>query len=203
MMVQNLTLSHVLPLEGGVVSDHTILSQSVARAHRHKYLLLDPCRVFALRERIDGLGECLPRGKAADGLEDAFPWIVQVDHNSALMVDFLSDDTMQGLWSADAGLLVCSDLEFAPLMRHLRKFYRCQIDESGNFVLLRYWEPELLARLVDMNLGHIRGLVTPQTSVIARYDDTAHVLTAVGARAQSAWKRPDRSGCFCCDADAV
>lgn len=136
-----------------------------------------PC-FFALRERTEGQAACLLRNKAADGIEDAFPWLVQVDQNTALLQDFLSDNPINGLWSAEAGLLVYSDLDFEPLLRHLRKFHRCQIAETGNFVMLRYWEPELLARLFDIDIGHIQGLVTPETSVIVRYDDTAHVLTA-------------------------
>ncbi len=139
MTVHQLRLGNVAPLASGDVESHPLLKHDVARAHRHQYLLLDPCRIFALSERLEGRAACLLRDQGEDGIEDALPWLVQVDQNPRLLQDFLTEDPMHGLWSAEAGLLVCSDLEFEPLLRHLRKFHRCQITETGTFVMLRYW----------------------------------------------------------------
>ncbi|MCG7628587.1 DUF4123 domain-containing protein [Epibacterium sp. MM17-32] len=106
------------------------------------YAVLDGACLPGLPERLEASNaafECLFQGDAAEDLRDVAPYLVEVAQGGELLRDFVdTQDTPQAMWHKRPGILIATDMEIAPLRKHLRRFLRVTVEARP--YLFRFWE---------------------------------------------------------------
>jgi hypothetical protein len=94
-------------------------------------------RIFDLISRCYLDKCCLFAGELSPELERVAPHLVQVSPR-----DSVSDSLLEIGWGQAWGIFLQSDDPLRALRRHLRTFLRVK-DESGRFLLFRYYDPRV------------------------------------------------------------
>lgn len=112
------------------------------------FAVLDAASVTNLPELLSASGlehECLFRGKAAEELSAAAPWLVRLEPaNSFTRKLFTSGPAPWHLWGKISGSYLRFDGSYSELAMHLQRFTRLP-DEKGKWYYFRYWDPGVMA----------------------------------------------------------
>ena len=81
---------------------------------------------------------CLYRGRLTPELEDAAPWLLQLDPQKAYTADFF-----RRWFGAECAVLLSSRATLTQLRRHLRRFLVAR-DEQKRVLIFRYYDPRIL-----------------------------------------------------------
>ncbi len=84
-----------------------------------------------------------------------------------------------GWWEAEPAIFLRSVLDFDAMWSHLRKHHRV-MDADGNWLFLRYCDPELLLRMVENKLPVALAVMRQDTDIIARFGPHLATLEATG-----------------------
>lgn len=147
----------------------------------HCYAVLDAALLTNLPEWLEAAElrhECLFDGASRDELRHVAPWLVEVTQNSPLLpaVSLSTEQNPHG-WGQDAGIFLCSTLEFAAMRKHLRRFTRLRRTD-GTWVYFRFWQPEVLGALCLRGpMGFIASLLAPDRVTRLVLPTEGHVLT--------------------------
>lgn len=177
------SLTGLKPVSRGEdITSHRLFDVLFPDPDTHRtYAFIDAARIPDLEARLALHSEkaiCLAEGPGNAHLAWALPWLIEVKPGDKLLRHLLSDQSPSGLWDSEVGLFFVTPMEPVKLMRHLRKFHRPIVDKGATPIFLRFWEPELLLGMVEMECGHIRALPKPDLRIVARFEDEAHILTA-------------------------
>lgn len=143
------------------------------------FALLDPSLAFGLFEELengDGFHRCLFRDPVDGSEGSAYPWLVELTPESSILRKFCKAGSIGGWWDDEPGILIRTSMTPERLWSHLRKFHRIS-DAGGKWFLLRYWDPELLVRLLQIDLAALSGLLRPEICMIARWADKATLVS--------------------------
>ena len=106
------------------------------------FVLIDPSRNPGLLTIAQGLtdeGACLFIGDARQEFEDDAPWLFRCDE-SGEFVRYLVGKGLGRRWS----VFVESDLEFAQIFTHFRKFVKV-VDGDGDQIFWRFYDPMIIS----------------------------------------------------------
>lgn len=106
------------------------------------FVLIDPSRSPGLLTIAQGLtdeGACLFIGDARQEFEDDAPWLFRCDE-SGEFVRYLVGNGLGRRWS----VFVESDLEFAQVFTHFRKFVKV-VDGDGDQIFWRFYDPMIIS----------------------------------------------------------
>jgi len=99
---------------------------------------------------------CLFAGQLTPQLERVAPHLLQVSPR-----DSVTDSLIELGWGRAWGIFVQSDASIGTLRRHFRTLLRVK-DESGNFLLFRYYDPRVLrVYLPTCRAGELRAVFGP------------------------------------------
>ena len=154
------------------------------------FVLLDPSLAFGLLDELENAGifyRCLFRDPVDGSGEDAYPWLVELEPGSPILRKLCRSADIGGWWDEEPGIFIRTSMTPERLWSHLRKFHRIA-DVNGRWFLLRYWDPELLVRLIEIDLAALSGLIRPEICLIARWADKATVITRSGSASSATVK---------------
>ncbi|PVE52370.1 MULTISPECIES: DUF4123 domain-containing protein [Rhizobium/Agrobacterium group] len=106
------------------------------------FVLIDPSRNPGLLTIAQGMtdeGACLFIGDARQEFEDDAPWLVRCDEGGEF-VRYLVSEGLGRRWS----VFVESDLEFAQIFTHFRKFVKV-VDGDGDHIFWRFYDPMIIS----------------------------------------------------------
>lgn len=115
------------------------------------YMLVDA----SLRREVSGLFDldsiehpalCLFEGKAAQESANVAPWLVDMsipDPKAVASLPFHRKFFAQH-WPMGTSLLIQSGAPFKAVQKHLRRFIKLPIQETGGFPFFRFWDPRVL-----------------------------------------------------------
>ncbi len=120
----------------------------------HTYLIVDA----TLRTQITGYFdldlishakvECLFKGRAAETLKTAAPYLIDM----TLTADEYTDDSkitnfhkdfIENHWAHNTGIVIRSYASMDVVLHHYRRFTKVQ-DETGEWIFFRFWDPNIL-----------------------------------------------------------
>lgn len=145
----------------------------------HVYALVDPALAFGILERLadsELTYRCLHRAPDSNDMAAAYPWLIHLPADAIFLGKFCSNLHGGDWWGEEPAIFLRSGLDFDKLWSHLRKSHRVQ-DANGAWLFLRFWDPELLVRMIETDLPAARALLRADTDIIARFDTTAAVIT--------------------------
>lgn len=93
-------------------------------------------------DQLDVPCVCLFQGAAADSLADAAPYIIDLtppDDAEVRMPRAISNFISRH-WGRNTGIVMRSSASIEELRRHLRYFIRMQREDTGDWVLFRFWD---------------------------------------------------------------
>lgn len=130
-------------------------TQPVGDVCRTTYAILDAATFTSLPEILetsDLVYRCLFTGTALEENGAAAPWLVALEPQHRLTRMLIStSDRPGGMWDLAPGIIIKSNLDFAALWSHCRKFTRIQ-DAKGKWLFYRFWSAPVSTRI--MSLGN-------------------------------------------------
>lgn len=115
------------------------------------FAVLDGSKLPDVEETLAASGLphlCLFKGRAAEELGAAAPWLVELDEGADLLRRlFTRSGAPRDLWDVEAALFLRSRGELRMLHRHLRRF--TQLPDRGRLVFFRFWQPDLMVDILS------------------------------------------------------
>lgn len=122
---------------------------------RKTYAILDAAVCTFLPEILETSDlehKCLFTGAALEENGAVAPWLVALEPGHRLTRMLIStSDRPGGIWDLEPGIIIKSNLDFAALWSHCRKFTRIQ-DAAGKWLFYRFWSAPVSTRV--MSLGN-------------------------------------------------
>lgn len=144
------------------------------------FAVLDAASVADLPELLNASGlehECLFRGKAAEELSAAAPWLVRLEpENSFTRKLFTSGPAPWHLWGKISGSYLRFDGGCPELATHLRRFTRLP-DEKAKWYYFRYWDPGVMAVVLKNPTERLaERILAPLSAVMTIFTDRGVAL---------------------------
>ena len=120
----------------------------------HTYLIVDA----TLRKKIVGHYDfdiirycevrCLFKGKAAQTLKDAAPYLIDITlshqaYDDGTKVSKFHKDFIENHWPHNTGIIVRSYASMDEILHHYRRFTKVQ-NAEGEWIFFRFWDPNIL-----------------------------------------------------------